>query len=74
MWPCSLKLEEEKSKHTGLTQQNSFSPPFLHSLLVGLVKGTAEICACKRERERERAECNKYDLTAAPSLFLIAQS
>jgi len=33
-------LDEEKSKHAGLAQQNSFSPAFLYSW-VGLVKGTA---------------------------------
>jgi len=33
-------LDEEKSKHAGLAQQNGFSPSFLFSL-VGLVKGTA---------------------------------
>jgi hypothetical protein len=30
-------LNEEKSKHAGLAQQNVFGPAFLHSLL-GLVK------------------------------------
>jgi hypothetical protein len=28
-----LKLDEEKSKHAGLVQQNGFGPAFLHSLL-----------------------------------------
>jgi hypothetical protein len=32
-------LDEEKSKHAGLAQQNGFGPAFLHSLL-SLVKGT----------------------------------
>jgi hypothetical protein len=31
--PCKLKLDEEKSKHAGLAQQNGFGPAFLHSLL-----------------------------------------
>ncbi len=60
MWPWILKLGEEKSKHAGLAQQNGFSPAFLHSLL-RLVKGS---CA------PARAECNKYDLTAAPCFWL----
>ncbi len=28
MWPCKRKLHEEKSKHAGLAQQNSFGPAF----------------------------------------------
>jgi hypothetical protein len=24
MWPCTLKLDHQKSKHTGLGQQNGF--------------------------------------------------
>jgi hypothetical protein len=38
---CTLKLDEEKSKHTGLTQQKTFGPAFLHCCL-RQVKGTAE--------------------------------
>ncbi len=41
MWPYKLKLDDEKSKHAGLAQQNGFGPAFLHSLL-GLVKGIAK--------------------------------
>jgi hypothetical protein len=26
MWPCKRKLHEEKLKHAGLAQQNSFWP------------------------------------------------
>jgi hypothetical protein len=33
-----LKLDEEKSKHAGLAQQNGFGSAFLHSLLK-LIKG-----------------------------------
>jgi len=29
------KLDDEKSKHVGLVQQNGFGPTFLHSLLRG---------------------------------------
>ncbi len=55
---CTLKLDEEKSKHTGLTQQKTFGPAFLHCCL-RQVKGTAE-CTCERE------ESHKYDLIATP--------
>jgi hypothetical protein len=30
MSPCKLKLDEEKSKHAALAQQNGFGPTFLH--------------------------------------------
>jgi hypothetical protein len=40
MSPCKLKLDEEKSKHAILAQQNGFGSTFLH-YLVRLVKGTA---------------------------------
>jgi hypothetical protein len=38
-------LDEEKSKHASLAQQNGFNPAFLHSLL-RLVKGTAKPDTC----------------------------
>ncbi len=28
MWPCKLKLDEEKSRHADLAQQNDFEPAF----------------------------------------------
>jgi hypothetical protein len=37
-------LDEEKSKHVSLAQQNGFGPAFLQSLL--LVKGTAKPNIC----------------------------
>jgi hypothetical protein len=43
--PCKLKLNEEKSKHAGLAQQNYFGPAFLHSLQ-RLVKGKAKPNTC----------------------------
>jgi hypothetical protein len=42
-----LKLEEEKSKHASLAQQNGFGPAFLYNLL-RLVKGTAKPNTCQR--------------------------
>jgi hypothetical protein len=30
MWPCTLKLDEEKSKHAHFALQNGFAPAFLH--------------------------------------------
>jgi hypothetical protein len=47
MGPCKLELDEEKSKHAGLAQQNGFGPAFLHSLL-RLVKGTTKPNTCQR--------------------------
>jgi hypothetical protein len=45
MWPCTLKLEEEKSTYACLAQENSFSPTYLLSLL-RLVKSAAKLCIC----------------------------
>jgi hypothetical protein len=42
--PCKRILEEEKSKHVGLAQQNGFGPAFFHRLR--LVKGIAEHNTC----------------------------
>jgi hypothetical protein len=42
---CKLKLDEEKSKHAGLAQQNGFGPAFVHSLLT-LIKGRAKPNTC----------------------------
>jgi hypothetical protein len=30
IWPWTLKLDEENSKHAGLSQHNGFGPAFLH--------------------------------------------
>jgi hypothetical protein len=38
-------LDEEKSKHVSLAQQNGFGPAFLQSLLM-LVKGTTKRNIC----------------------------
>jgi hypothetical protein len=40
---CNVQqiLDEEKSKHASLAQQNGFGPAFLHRML-RLAKGTAE--------------------------------
>jgi len=48
MWPCKLKLDEEKSNHAGLAQQNAFGPAFLHSL-TRLIKCTAKLLAPTRK-------------------------
>jgi hypothetical protein len=44
---CTVKFNEEMSKHAGLAQQNGFGLSFQHSLL-RLVKGTTQgnICCC----------------------------
>jgi hypothetical protein len=39
------KLDEEKSKHDGLAQQNGFDPAFSHKMK-RLVKGTAKPTTC----------------------------
>ncbi len=44
---CTLKLDEEKSKHANLANRNAFGPAFFHCLL-RLVKGTAKPCTCQR--------------------------
>jgi len=41
---------------------------YLYSLLTLVVYGAAMMCTTPRE------ECNKYDVTAIPYLFLIGQS
>jgi hypothetical protein len=38
-------MDEEKSKHAGLAQQDGYEPAFLHSL-IRLVKGTATTNSC----------------------------
>jgi hypothetical protein len=48
-------LDEKKSKHVSLAQQNGFGPGILQSVL-RLVKSTANPNTCGKE-------CNKYDLT-----------
>jgi hypothetical protein len=40
-------LDEEKSKHAGLAQQNGFGTAFFHSLL-RLVKGKEKLNTCQR--------------------------
>jgi hypothetical protein len=30
MWPSKMKMDEEKSKHVGLDQQNDCGPAFSH--------------------------------------------
>jgi hypothetical protein len=41
-------LDEEKSKHASLAQQNGFGPAFSHTLLT-LVKGTPKLNTCQRK-------------------------
>ncbi len=43
MGVCTLKLDEEKSKHCGLPQENGFGLEYLR-----LVNGTAKLCTCQR--------------------------
>jgi hypothetical protein len=68
-------LDEEKSKHAGLAQENGFGSTYLHSLQ-SLIKGTATVCTCRKE-------CNKFDLTynecfslllVVPNLFAVPVS
>jgi hypothetical protein len=42
---CTMNLDEEKSKHASLAQQNGLSPAFLHRMLK-LAKGTAKPSTC----------------------------
>jgi hypothetical protein len=32
IWPNKRELDEEKSKHAGLVQQNGFGPAFFHRM------------------------------------------
>jgi hypothetical protein len=44
MWPSKRKSDEEKSKHTGLAQQNGFGPAFFNTgYILRLVKGNKTI-------------------------------
>jgi hypothetical protein len=70
MGPCTLKLDKEKSTYAFVAQENGSSPPYLLSLLTQVNSACCGTQSCAPARE----ECNKYDLTAHPSLFLIGQS
>jgi hypothetical protein len=39
-------LDEKKSKHVSLTQQNGFGPAFLHMMMLSLAKGTTKPNTC----------------------------
>jgi hypothetical protein len=39
MWPCTAKLDKEKSNYVSLGKQNGFGPTFLLPYLLRLVKG-----------------------------------
>jgi len=39
-------LDEEKSKHVSLAQQNGFGPAFLHRRMLRLAKGRAKPNTC----------------------------
>jgi hypothetical protein len=56
-------LDEEKSKHASLFQQNGFGPTFLHTVL-RLIKGIQQSLTPTPE------ECNEYDLTTVPVFYL----
>jgi hypothetical protein len=45
MQPNKSKLDEEKSQHASLAEQNGFGPTFSHRML-RLVEGTAEPNTC----------------------------
>ncbi len=47
MWTCKLKLDEKKSKHAGLAQQNGFGQNSFDALLFAEAgKGTAKSKTC----------------------------
>jgi hypothetical protein len=56
----------KKAKCSGLAQEIDFSAPNSCRLL-WLVKGATELCTSKKE-------CNKLDLTAAPSIAVYNQT
>jgi hypothetical protein len=46
MSPCTLKLNEEKSKDALLGKEHGFAPAYMHSLLK-LVNGITKVCTCQ---------------------------
>jgi len=63
MWPNKLKMDEEKSKHVILAQENSFGLAFFHKIL-RLVKGTTKLD--QYDLSAMQSVPNKYDLSGAP--------
>lgn len=59
--PCKWKFDEEKS------QQNGFDPTFWHCLLRLGKKAQQKLLTPAIEEE-----CNRYDMSAAPSWFWLA--
>jgi hypothetical protein len=43
-----LKLDEEKSKHAGLAQQNDFSPTFWHKFVDDIVKAQQSLTLAQK--------------------------
>jgi hypothetical protein len=56
IWGCTLKLDQEKSKHAGLAEHNC-------KILQWLVKCAETLCTCRKE-------CRKYDSTGAQWFWL----
>jgi hypothetical protein len=56
MCPFKLQMDEEKSKHASLAQQNRFGPSFLQCAEAGKRKNLIPA----------REECNKFDVAVAP--------
>jgi hypothetical protein len=82
MRPCTVKWDEEKSKHAGLAQENGFAHAQVLTLL-RLVKGEANLLEKSvinmiwlllvpgfHWPNVLKSECNEYDLTAPPCFWL----
>ncbi len=46
MWPCTFKLDEQKSRHTGLAQQNGFCPALFNTQFSGWLKSPNRESSC----------------------------
>jgi hypothetical protein len=48
MWPCTLKLDEEKSKHAGLAEQNGLCPAVLQTFAEAGERHSKPVHTCER--------------------------
>jgi hypothetical protein len=65
MWPCTLKLNEEKWKHAGLARQKGFLAQHLWTSCWSWYKA-------KRTCPPARENCTKRGLTVAPCIYLTS--
>ncbi len=66
MWPSKIKMDEEKSKHANLAQQNGLGPTFFHRRMLKL--GERHSRAQWIWSDCHEEECKKWDLIIDHSL------